>query len=150
MLVEFLLSMNLCLVVDENLIPFTNFRPRSDSFGSNDRLLFIPSLMHDTSRPTSSDISRPIQFGWFLQCLNESEYFSTGFLHVLILQICYKYALAKSVENQLHRRCNVWTDGVLWTDIHGVQTLVEVVDNNHSVVLLMSCHKQSEKYMVSL
>ena len=37
------------------------------------------------------------------------------------------------------RLCEVWTTGIYWKDTDGVQTLVELVDNNRTLVLLMRC-----------
>ncbi len=37
------------------------------------------------------------------------------------------------------RLCEVWTTGIYWKDTGGVQTLVELVDNNRTLVLLMRC-----------
>ena len=143
MLVLFLQHMELCQDISQDVLPSTNLMMKDD-----DRLLFFPALIRNTERP--QEISGTFQFGWCFQCSNPHQFFLPRFLHVLLLHLAFRYALPKSTENQLHRRCTIWTSGILWKDTRGVQSLVELVDNSQCVLLLMSCQVGWEQNMLRL
>ena len=150
MLVLFLQYMELCQEVSQDFLSSTNLMVRHDesSDETRERLLFFPALIRHTERP--QEISGTFQFGWCLQCSNPHQFFLPRFLHVLLLHLAFLYALPKSTENKLHRRCTIWTSGIQWKDTRGVQSLVELVDNSQCVLLLMSCQVGSEQNMLRL
>ena len=152
MLVLFLQYMELCQEISQDFLTTTNLMMRDDESSYNyrmrERLLFFPALIRNTERP--QEISGTFQFGWCLQCSNPHQFFLPRFLHVLLLHLAFRYALPKSTENQLHRRCTIWTSGIQWKDTHGVLSLVELVDNSQCVLLLMSCQVGSEQNMLRL
>ena len=150
MLVLFLQYMELCQEVSQDFLNFTNVMIRDeDSLDeSSERLLFFPALIRDTDRP--QEIRGTFQFGWCLQCSNPHQFFLPRFFHVLLLHLAYNYALPKSTDNQLHRRCTIWTSGIQWRDTQGIQTIVELVDDSQCVLLLTSCQNGSERDMLCL
>ena len=150
MLVLFLQYMELCQEISQDFLTSTNLMTRGNESSDEMReiLLFFPALIRNTER--SQEISGTFQFGWCLQCSNPHHFFLPRFLHVLLLHLAFRYALPKSTENKLHRRCTIWTSGIQWKDTRGVQSLVELVDNNQCVLLLMSCQVGSEQNMLRL
>ena len=150
MLILFLQHMELCQEVSQDFLTSSNLMMRDDELSDEirDKLLFFPALIRNTERP--QEICGTFQFGWCLQCSNPHHFFLPRFLHVLLLHLAFRYALPKSRENQLHRRCTIWTSGIQWGNTSGVESLVELVDNSQCVLLLMSCQKGSEENMLSL
>ena len=143
--------MKLCMEITPDMLVYSNMesKPQNDSNNVEDKLLFIPALIRNVQRPAHK-MSEKIQFGWCLQCSNSHQFFLPRFLHTLHLHLAYQYALPKTAGNPHHRRCTIWTDGILWSDNEGVQTLVEIVDNSQCVLLLMSCVNGYERNMVKL
>ena len=142
--------MKLSMEITSDMLIYSNLQQKQ-SENSNviqEKLLFIPALIHSIPRPHV--MSGTIQFGWCLQCSNPHQFFLPRFLHVLLLHLAYQYALSKTANNPHHRRCTIWTNGILWSDVYGVQTLVEIVDNSQCVLLLMSCLEGLEHNMIKL
>ena len=155
MLVVFLQYMELCQEISQEFLAFTNLmiKEEESSDETEKRLLFFPALIRDTERP--QEIHETFQFGWCLQCSNPHQFFVPRFLHVLLLHLAYNYALPIIAHSQtsilsLHRLCDVWKNGIHWLDTGGVETVVELVDNNQCVVLLMSCQQDFENNMIKL
>ena len=142
--------MKLSMEINSDSLVYSNLKrkPQNDSNEVKEKFLFIPALIHDVQRPHA--ISGTIKFGWCLQCSNCHQFFLPRFLHVLLLHLAYKYALSKTADNPLHRRCTIWTNGILWSDDDGVQTLIEIVDNSQCVLLIMSCLEGLEHNMIKL
>ena len=165
MLVEFLSSMKLCDRITPEILKITNLSPSSNDSAEGE-LLFFPSLMSYNTRPVMSSkpnlndgqhkdinpavVDKPFQFGWCLQCDDEHTFLSPHFLHLLILHLAYQYALQKSSENPHNLRCTIWSTGIMWNSGYGVQTLLELVDNSQSVMMLMSVEKELEQNLVAL
>ena len=142
--------MKLSMEITSDMLIYSNLQQKH-SENSNmiqEKLLFIPVLIHDVPRPRG--MSGTIQFGWCLQCSNPHQFFLPRFLHVLLLNLAYQYALPKTANNPHHRRCTIWTNGILWSDDDGVQTLVEIVDSSRCVLLLMSCEQEVGHNMIKL
>jgi len=150
MLICFLCYIKLAMEIDSDILTHSNLRRKQLEISSEvrEKLLFIPALISNDRRPLS--MSKTIKFGWCLQCCNPHQFFLPRFLHVLLLHLAYQYALPKTADNPHHRRCTIWTNGILWSDNDGVQTLVEIVDNSQCVILLMSCEQKFEHNMITL
>ena len=146
MLIHFLSYMKLSMEITSDMLMYTNLqRKQPENPMVEEKYLFIPALIRNVPRPHK--MSGTIQFGWCLQCSNPHQFFLPHFLHVLLLHLAYQYALPKTADN---RRCTIWTNGILWSDNDGVQTLVEIVDNSRCVLLLMSCELGFEHNMIKL
>ena len=137
--------MKLSKEITSDMLIYSNLQQKhsENSNTMQEKLLFIPALIHSIPRPRS--MSGTIQFGWCLQCSNPHQFFLSHFLHVLLLHLAYQYAL----QNPHHRQCTIWTSGIIWSD-DGVQTLVEIVDNSQCVLLLMSCLEGLEHNIIKL
>ena len=155
MLVVFLQYMELCQEISQEFLAFTNLmiKEEESSDEMKKRLLFFPALILDSDRP--QEIRKTFHFGWCLQCSNPHQFFVPRFLHVLLLHLAYYYALPNIAHSQtsissLHRLCDIWKNGIHWLDTDGVETVVELVNNNQCVVLLMSCQHDFKNNMIKL
>ena len=125
---------------------------------SSESYYFFPALVraeYPTDIWQSSDPSQ-YQCGWCLRCSKEGQYLTPRFLHVLLLRLAFSFALAPDRSQQdeaspmLRQRCAVWKNGIQWLDQDGVETIVEVSEQNKLVLLLMSCPKGGEMACVRL
>ena len=82
MLVSFLESLHFCRSVDYAVLKNTNLRTTPSCLTTD--LLFFPGLVQ-LERPKNLVPQGALQFGWCLKCNNPKEFFSTRFLHVLLL-----------------------------------------------------------------
>ena len=125
---------------------------------SSESYYFFPALIqveHPTDVWQSSGPGE-YQFGWCLQCSKEGQYLTPRFLHVLLLRLAFSFALAPDSSQQdeaspvLRKRCGIWKNGIQWLDQDGVETTVEVSEQNKLVLLLMSCPEGEEMACVQL
>ena len=154
LLVQFLQYMQLCQVITEE---FTNLKLLSDDIhvehevnGNNadsNQYIFVPALIKETQIP---EIEEPFLFGWLLRCSNSHHFFLSRFLHLVLLHLACKFSIHTSGISKFERDCKVWATGIYWMDTKGVQTLVELVDNNQSLVLLMRCQDGAINEMIKL
>ena len=119
---------------------------------------FFPALVR-VEHPTDVwQNSGPGQYqcGWCLQCSKEGQYLTPRFLHMLLLRLAFSFALAPDSTQQdeaspvLKRRCAIWKNGIQWLGQNGVETIVEVSEQNKMVLLLMSCPEGEELPCVRL
>ena len=119
---------------------------------SSDSYYFFPALVRVEHPTYVWQDSGPGQYrcGWCLQCSKEGQYLTPRFLHVLLLRLAFSFALAPDSTQQdkaspvLRRRCAIWKNGIQWLDRDGVETIVEVSEQNKLVLLLMSCPEGEE------
>ena len=147
MLVGFLQSLNFCQPVEPSVLENTNLQT-TPSHSTAD-LLFFPGLVQ-SERPDSLVQQGALEFGWCLGCVDPEQYFSSRFLHILLLSVAYRFS--QSVQRKvtstlrgLQRRCTVWKNGISWTDSDNITTLIELLDNNRRVLVAMSCSKDRPK-----
>ena len=140
MLVGCLKSMEFCHPVDLSTLQATNLKATSSSLPSGANHLFFPSLVKE-HRP--DDLPSP-RFGWCLGCSDPHQFFSNRFLHVLLLRLAFKFPLVSKNRSLspslcgLERQCEVWRNGIYWTNDSGASTIVEIVDLNRWVIVLVS------------
>ena len=138
MLVGFLQSLNFCRPVEPSVLENTNLQT-TPSHSTAD-LLFFPGLIQ-SERPDSLIQQRALEFGWCLGCIDPNEFFSSRYLHVLLLSVAYKFPLSPSSSSVsgLHRICTVWRNGIFWRNYDNITTVIELLDNNRWVLVAMSC-----------
>ena len=135
MLVGFLQSLNFCRPVEPSVLENINLQT-TPSHSTAD-LLFFPGLIQ-SERPDSLVQQGALEFGWCLVCVDPEQYFSSRFLHILLLSVAYRFS--RSVRRKvtscfcgLQRRCTVWKNGISWTDSDNITTLIELLDKPESV-----------------
>ena len=141
MLVGCLQTLELCHCVNlsgnsTNIQRIEAFLLREDK---EDRSFFFPSLL-DNCRPIVLPINEDSCFGWCLYCNKTGDqYFTSEFLHVLLLRLAYSFLMASSNStNHLQSKCTVWTNGIYWDNEEEINTAVELIDHNRCVMVVMS------------
>ena len=144
MLVGFLQSLNFCRPVEPSVLENTNLQT-TPSHSTAD-LLFFPGLIQSERPDILVQQLGALEFGWCLVCVDPEQYFSSRFLHILLLSVAYRFS--QSVRRKvtscfcgLQRRCTVWKNGISWTDSDNITTLIELLDNNRRMLVAMSCSK---------
>ena len=137
------ITANFCQPVEPSVLENTNLKT-TPSHSTAD-LLFFPGLVQ-SERPDSLIHQGALEFGWCLRCVDPEQYFSSRFLHILLLSVAYRFSLSfqrkvTSTLRGLQRRCTVWNNGISWTDSDNITTLIELLDNNRRVLVAMSCSK---------
>ena len=143
MLEGFLKSLEFCHEIDEDTLQIiTNTLPSRYSY--SDKLLYFPALASEPMK----NVEICNGFGWCLWYPDPIQFFSTRFLHVLLLRLAHKSSLKRddgyitpSTEARidvidLNRSCNVCKNGICWTR-DGVECIVQVSEQNRSVILLV-------------
>ena len=143
MLVGFLQSLNFCRPVEPLVLENTNLQTTHSHTTAD--LLFFPGLI-PSERPGSVIQQGALEFGWCLGCVDPEQFFSSRFLHTLLLSVAYRFSRpvqrkVTSSLRSLQRICNVWKNGISWTDSDNITTLIELLDNNRWVLVAMSCSK---------
>ena len=144
MLVGFLTSLDFCRPVDPSVLQYTNLQT-TPSHSTAD-LLFFPGLVQSERPDSLVQQLGALEFGWCLVCVDPEQYFSSRFLHILLLSVADRFSrsVRRKVTSSLHglqRRCTVWKNGISWTDSDNITTLIELLDNNRRVLVAMSYSK---------
>ena len=146
MLINFLLSMEFCHVIDSDTLNAITSNLSSSDHVSNVDVLFFPALI-TTEPPSDLNDHFKSGFGWCLYCPHPFQFLSVRFLHVLLLRLAYSNYCplrhrkagewsTNTLVQQLNRRCTVWKNGIYWKYINDV--VVEVTDNNRCVTVFVS------------
>ena len=142
MLVGFLQSLNFCRPVEPSVLENTYTNLQTTPSHSTADLLFFSGLIQ-SERPDSLVRQGALEFGWCLRCVDPNEFFSSRFLHILLLSVAYKFPLSPSSSSVstggLQRICTVWKNGIFWRNYDNITTVIELLDNNRWVLVAMSC-----------
>ena len=110
---------------------------------SGERYYFFPGLISLKADETVWQMqpNYKYNFGWILKCIHPEQFISSRFLHVLLLRLAFSFALEISCDNVnqsigIHRNCYIWKNGIFWGSTFAMQTLVEVTQDNKSIILL--------------
>ena len=148
MIIGFLTSLDFCLPVDQTVLQYTTNLQTTPSRSIAD-LLFFPGLIQ-SERPDNLVQQGVLQFGWCLRCIDPHEFFSSRFLHVLLLSVAastYKFPLASqaasSSVSDLQRTCKIWRNGIFWSSLDNITMVIELIDKNRCVLVAMSCDDTS-------
>jgi len=84
------------------------------------------------------------QCGWLLWCSEAHHFFTARFLQVILLRLVFTFALNLQIQNQrnqstVQHHCSVWKNGISWLNRDGIETLVEVRDQNQAAIVIMRC-----------
>ncbi len=140
--------MQLCQVISKEFINAISDDNIASNVGSHsDQYIFVPALIKDTKKPVIKEL---FTFGWCIRCTEPHHFFLTRFLHIILLHLACKFAIKKFIPSKFKRLCKVWSTGIYWKDTDGVQALVELVDNNRTLVLLMRCQDGATAQMIEL
>ena len=112
----------------------------------HDRFFLFPDLVNCDAPTDALQPQADFQYhtGWILQCMRTDRYFTSRFSQVLLLRLAFKFAFVKPLmpfTSELRVNCKIWKNGVSWFDRSGARAIVEIVDQNHVVVLAHSIQR---------
>ena len=122
------------------------------------RYFFFPGLMsHErprNGRLWTADDSFLYHTGWCMKVSHAKQFFTTRLLHILLLRIAFGFATAVTpcggFGGTCTRQCTVWKNGIRWLDRDGIETVVEMLEQDQAVVVLMRGKAGSELDCVAL
>ena len=155
MIIGFLKHFEFCHRVEPDWLGET----QSNQIRSDDEYYLFPALL------TSENILQVFQescgssycCGWLMYC-TDGQFFTIRFFHVLLLRLAFLFAAPqddaipssrKTKSPSLSRRCNMWKNGISWSDTNGVKTVFEVNDLK-TTTLRMTCMEGKEIHCVRL
>ena len=109
-----------------------------------ERYFFFPGLVSVT---TPEGVWKPddlfnYKCGFILHCSETDKFFTPRFLQVLILRLAFLFALVPcthSVSPAIERLCCVWKNGISWINENGIESVVEVLEDIQTVVVMLRC-----------
>ena len=157
MLMNIMTLLEFCHQVDKSEISMISGQPDEPDSVEEDKY-FFPALL-STEHPegySKTLLENNYVLGWCLQC--KRNILTSRFLHVLLLRLAFKYAALldpspPTEESPLHverRECNIWKSGIHWQNTDGVETIIEVVEQNTAVIMLMGCLEGSQIKCIQL
>ena len=141
MIVNFLLSLEFCHVVDSSVLNIIQTNVASPA-SISEKLLFFSCLVLE-DRPKNIQITQG--YGWCLFCPRPNQFLSSRFLSLLLLHLAYSHCLRNRAIGQLKSSdhlqqlavsCDIWRNGIRW--IKGVEVVVQVTEHNRCVTVLVS------------
>ena len=144
LVLQYMLRMEFCTEIDPQALSLI---PGFDQDCLQDHYYFFPSLI-STDRPTdvwSTHAGVSHSFGWCLKCVDPYQFFTPRFIQVLLIHLA---ALARNstppISTELTPGCRIWKNGIRWLNPDGIESIVEVSDQNKKVTAMMRCLKGSE------
>ena len=127
---------------------------------SDDEYYLFPALLTSENMPQVLQENNESSYccGWLMYSTVEGRFFTTRFLHVLLLRLAFLFALpqddatpssSKTKAPALSRRCNMWKNGISWPDTNGVKAIFEVKDLK-TVIVKITCIEGREIHCVRL
>eukprot|EP00731_Ephydatia_muelleri_P033821 Em0039g7a len=139
MITQFMIHFELCQVVELSQIE-TNMAPEGSPSSDLGPLLFFPALV-SVERPSSATVPNN-SFRWSMIVKCTHQFFTTRCLHVLLHRLPSEFALppiqVTPLHSDLHRKCALWSRGVMWLSETGVTTIVKMSETFQSLSLAMS------------
>ena len=140
MLVGLLQTLELCHQVNLSGIETNLIQGiETSSLSDMENCFFFPTLL-TICRPSILPGENGYNFGWCLCCKKtEYQFFTSRFLHVLLLRLAYTFPLASGNHYTFHHNqtgCIIWNNGISWENEEGIRTIVELIDNQRVVVLV--------------
>ena len=155
MLMSFMIVLNFCHKIDKSDLSMIS---NDQQIVDEEQYYFFPALVSTDSATETCQtiILKKYKFGWCLKC-KTNIFFTSRFLQVLLLRLAFTFALPEvsstSEESSLkveRRKCNIWKNGIHSQNKNGVETIVEVVEQNTAVIVVMGCLEESEIKCIQL
>ena len=117
------------------------------SVNDSEKYFLFPALI-SVHRPSEgiweSEAPEEYRCEWYFHCTQARQFLSSRFLHVLLLRLAFSFALAPDSPPSedsvvLTRCCSMWKNGIQWLSTSGVESIIEVPEQNRSVIVLMQC-----------
>ncbi|XP_064388785.1 uncharacterized protein LOC135336834 [Halichondria panicea] len=149
MLIAYMSHLELCFeIIDKQVLHFiskeiASSTDRDTSVPESDtRYLFFPRLIRINTPEQVWKEAQSIKylFGWVLETSQNTEFFDSRCLQVLILRIVFMFRLSSASivlddVPSLQRFCSVWKSGICWCNDDGITAHLELAENGQSLVL---------------
>ena len=156
MIIGFLEHFEFCHRVEPSWINLSELEPTPKVVVDDEYYLF--SALVQSNRPLHESHKSCFCCCWLIRSV-EHQFFTTRFLHVLLLRLEFLFSqpqdddsILSSTETEgpaVRRRCKIWKNGIAWHDANGVSIFFEVRDLN-TVALSMTCMDDSRIRCVRL
>ena len=162
MVTEFLINLEFCFKIEDRetlaLLKDEGASMQDTSPDASEKYYFFPALVsvRNPLHVWEENDDMCCKCGWFYQSIQQDQFLTTQFLHVLILRLAFTFALkldpGDSREDSLSlcRKCSVWNRGIGWLYKVPIETVVEVGLQHQSVIVMMRCPKGMETKCVQL
>ena len=140
---SYLISLEYCkLIEDEEVLNLIT--GGCNTIGRN-QYFFFPGLVNKAKADFSSNTKYYYSSAWMLDYPKD---LGLRFLHSLLLCLAFKFP-SSDVDSgsKYERRLVLWTNGLFWHTIQGIDVLVEVMEDR-KVIALFRC--KTEKQLISL
>ena len=126
---------------------------------SDDEYYLFPALVtsENTCQVSQESHEHFYYCKWYMYCTAE-HFFTARFLQVLLLRLAFRFSLSqddatsssrKSKTPALSRRCNMWKNGICWSNTNDVKAIFELKDLK-TATLNMICKAGGEIQCVRL
>ena len=155
MIMDFLIHFEFCHKISESeVLQISRTTPRMSESSELCYYLFPALVTVDRPEDSCRSIIEQTHYksGWCLEC-EGNDIFPSQFLHILLIRLAFSFALPSDSNRDnpvIQRECNVWTTGIHWQNMDGVEAIVEVVDQSKAVVLMLGCLEGREIACVKL
>ena len=151
MAIRYMLKMALCSEVDPEVLKLV---VGSTSLPQEERYFFFPTLVSE-DRPTNLWMPgrECYAFAWILKCIETFHFFTPRFLQLLLTSLACRFAMIlqpDSQEQTPRAGCRLWKNGIHWLDADGIETIVEVNEQNSKVTVMMNCRQRMETKCLKL
>ena len=141
MITQFLCHLEFCHeVTDEEVLSLLHNTQSTST--EKERLLFFPGLV-DLDIPADiwqSNDKFVYHSGWILKCSKPEQFFSSRFLHVLLLRLAHSLAFAPCTtvvyRNLPQNYIQVWKCGISWKSTSGIEVVIQVIDQKQVMVII--------------
>ena len=152
MITQYLTHLHYCIELNQKTL--TLLQP-STSFIPSERYFLFPSLVRELEPANiwAADEKYVQYCGWEIECSKPEQFFTSRFLHLLLLHIAFLFALEPTQdidEVAIHRSCSIWKNGIHWESGKLVSGLVEVTDHWKKVTVLVRCQEGGKRNMLPL
>ena len=150
LVLQYMLRMEICSEIDRQALSLI---PSFDQDCLQDQYYFFPSLI-STDRPTdvwstqAQNTGFARAFGWCLKCTDPYQFFTPRFLQVLLIHLAaLAHNSTPAIPTELSPGCRIWKNGIRWLNPDGIETIVEVSDQNKKVTVVMILRRLKESEM---
>lgn len=139
--IRYLLRMEFCMKLADRrvLYSISGFEPPHPL----EDHLFFPHLI-SSSAPlklwsSNKTMTSDKHFGWYMECIEKYQMLGPRFLQLLLLRLASQFPFNTNPNFPFTARkssCVIWKTGLYWTDVKGIDSLVEIQKDCRAVIFV--------------
>ena len=147
--IRYLLRMEFCMKLADRrvLYSISGFEP---PLPMEDHL-FFPHLVR-SSAPlnlwnSNTTATSDRHFGWYMECIEKYQMLGPRFLQLLLLRLASKFLFNTNPNFPFTAKkssCVIWKKGLYWTDVNGIDSLVEIQKDYKAVIFVARIRKEKK------